>query len=345
MTRLARLVSTVLLTAIFVAGFVAVAGMQTAQSRAVGAAGGAQYTPPKTPWGDPDLQGMYTNKDENGIPMERPTQFDGKKLDDVDDSSEFADIVKERNQRALAAAAGIGGRDTGAGPVHWYEHYDAKNSRAWLITDPADGKIPPLTPAAQKAAAARTAAAAARRASGHGDADSWEDRSLYDRCITRGIPGSMMPAIYGNAYDITQGPGIVAIRYEMVHETRVILLDDSARPAKSITSYMGAPRGHFEGNTLVVETKNFSDRGAYRNANPETFTLIERFTPVVPRKIQWSVIINDPSTWTRPWTYTMQLTKDSNQPLFEYGCHEGNYGLRNILSAARAEEAVAKKSK
>jgi len=345
MTRLARLVSTVLLTAIFVAGFVAVAGMQTAQSRAVGAAGSAQYTPPKTPWGDPDLQGMYTNKDENGIPMERPTQFDGKKLDDVDDSSEFADIVKERNQRALAAAAGIGGRDTGAGPVHWYEHYDAKNSRAWLITDPADGKIPPLTPAAQKAAAARTAAAAARRASGHGDADSWEDRSLYDRCITRGIPGSMMPAIYGNAYDITQGPGIVAIRYEMVHETRVILLDDSARPAKSITSYMGAPRGHFEGNTLVVETKNFSDRGAYRNANPETFTLIERFTPVAPRKIQWSVTINDPSTWTRPWTYTMQLTKDSNQPLFEYGCHEGNYGLRNILSAARAEEAAAKKSK
>jgi hypothetical protein len=345
MTRLMRLVSTVVLTAIFVAGFVAVAGMQTAQSRAVGAAGAASYTPSKTPWGDPDLQGTYTNKDENGIPMERPTQFDGKKLEEVDDSSEFAEVVKERNQRALAAAAGIGGRDTGAGPVHWYEHYDAKNSRAWLITDPADGKIPPLTPAAQKAAAARTAAAAARRASGRGDADSWEDRSLYDRCITRGIPGSMMPAIYGNAYDITQGPGTVAIRYEMVHETRVIPLVDSARPAKTITSFMGAPRGHFEGNTLVVETKNFSDRGAYRNANPETFTLIERFTPIAPNKIQWSVTINDPSTWTRPWTYTMQLTRDSGQPLFEYGCHEGNYGLRNILSAARAEDAAAKKSK
>jgi hypothetical protein len=345
MTRLVRLVSTVLLTAVFVAGFVTVAGMQGAQSRAVTAVGAAPYTPPKTPWGDPDLQGTYTNKDENGIPLERPNQFDGKKLEDVDDSSEFADIVKERNERALAAAAGIGGRDTGAGPVHWYEHYNAKNSRAWLVTDPADGKIPPLTPAAQKAAAARTAATAARRASGHGDADSWEDRSLYDRCITRGIPGSMMPAIYGNAYDITQGPGIVAIRYEMVHETRVIPLVDSARPAKTITSYMGAPRGHFEGNTLVVETRNFNDRGAYRNANPETFTLIERFTPVAPNKVQWSVTINDPSTWTRPWTYTMQLTKDSSQGLFEYGCHEGNYGLKNILSAARAEEAAAKTSK
>jgi len=345
MTRLVRLVSTGVLTAVFVAGFVAVAGMQGAQSRAVSAVGAAPYTPPRTPWGDPDLQGTFTNKDENGIPMERPGQFDGKKLEEVDDSSEFADIVKERNERALAAAAGIGGRDTGAGPVHWYEHYNAKNSRAWLITDPADGKIPPLTPAAQKAAAARTAAAAARRASGHGDADSWEDRSLYDRCITRGIPGSMTPAIYGNAYDITQGPGIVAIRYEMVHETRVIPLDDRARPSKTIASYMGEPRGRFEGNTLVVETKHFNDRGAYRNANPETYTLIERFTPIAPNKIQWSVTINDPSTWTRPWTYTMQLTKDSSQPLFEYGCHEGNYGLRNILSAARAEEAAAKQSK
>ena len=182
------------------------------------------YVPAKTPWGDPDLQGTYTNKDENGIPMERPGQFAGKSVDDVDDS-EFAEIVRERQQRALASAAGIGGADTGAGPVHWYEHYNAKNSRAWLITDPADGRIPALTAAGQKAADAR---ALARKNSGRGPADSWEDRSLYDRCITRGVPGSMMPAIYGNAYDITQAPGIVAIRYEMIHETRVIPLDDSA---------------------------------------------------------------------------------------------------------------------
>ena len=156
-----RLLSTVVLTAVFVIAFAAAARMQTAQSRAVNAVGAGAYTPPKTPWGDPDIQGTYTNKDENGIPMERPTQFEGKKLEDVDDSSEFADIVRERNERALASAAGIGGRDTGAGPVHWYEHYGAKNSRAWLVTDPPDGKIPALTPAAQKAAAARTAAAAA----------------------------------------------------------------------------------------------------------------------------------------------------------------------------------------
>ena len=342
MTSAVRLLLTAVVTAVFVVGFAAVPATQSAQSRAVGAAGGPAYSPAKTPWGDPDLQGTYTNKDENGIPMERPNQFDGKRLEDVDDSSEFADIVRERNERAAAAAAGIGGRDTGAGPVHWYEHYNAKNSRAWLVTDPPDGKIPALTPAGQKAAAERTAAAAARRAGGRGDADSWLDRSLYDRCITRGVPGSMMPAIYGNAYDITQAPGVVAIRYEMIHETRVIPLDDSARPGKTIASFMGAARGRWDGNTLVVETKNFNDRGAYRNANPDSFVLVERFTPVAPNKVQWSVTINDPATWTRPWTYTMQLTRDSSQPLFEYGCHEGNYGLRNILSAARAEEAAAK---
>ena len=128
----------------------------------------------------------------------------------------------------------------------------------------------------------------------------------------------------------------------MIHETRVIPLDDSPRPAKSITSYMGSARGHWEGNTLVVETKNFNERGAYRNANPETYTLIERFTPVGPNKVLWSVTIDDKATWTKPWTFEMNLTKDASQPLFEYGCHEGNYGLRNILSAARAEEKAAK---
>jgi len=295
------------------------------------------YVPSKTPWGDPDLQGTYTNKDENGIPMERANQFAGKSADDVDDS-EFAEIVRERQQRALASAAGIGGADTGAGPVHWYEHYNAKNSRAWLIIEPADGRIPALTAAGQKAADAR---AVARKNSGRGPADSWEDRSLYDRCITRGVPGSMMPAIYGNAYDITQAPGIVAIRYEMIHETRVIPLDDTPRPVKTMTSYMGSARGHWEGNTLVVITKNFNERGAYRNANPETYTLIERFTPIAPNKVLWAVTIDDGATWVKPWTFEMNLTKDASQPLFEYGCHEGNYGLRNILSAARAEEKKA----
>ena len=344
MTRQARVVCTLIAAAVIVTGLALHAqapqrsGSSAATAAAKPAKPAAPYVPPKTPWGDPDLQGTYTNKDENGIPMERPNQFAGKSAEEVDDS-EFAEIVRERQQRALASAAGIGGADTGAGPVHWYEHYDAKNSRAWLITDPADGRIPALTPAGQKAADAR---AQARKTSGRGPADSWEDRSLYDRCITRGVPGSMMPAIYGNAYDITQAPGIVAIRYEMIHETRVIPLDDSPRPAKGIRSYMGSARGHWEGNTLVVVTKNFNERGAYRNANPETYTLVERFMPIGPNKVQWSVTIEDSATWAKPWTFEMNLTRDASLPLFEYGCHEGNYGLRNILSAARAEENAAK---
>ena len=283
MIRQARVLWTFIVAAIVVTGLAvhAQAPQRNGSSAAAAPAKTAPpYVPSKTPWGDPDLQGTYTNKDENGIPMERPGQFAGKSADDVDDS-EFAEIVRERQQRALASAAGIGGADTGAGPVHWYEHYNAKNSRAWLLTDPADGRIPPLTAAGQKAADAR---ALARKTSGRGPADSWEDRSLYDRCITRGVPGSMMPAIYGNAYEITQAPGFVAIRYEMIHETRVIPLDDSPRPAKSITSYMGDARGHWEGNTLVVETTNFNERGAYRERQSGQLTLIERFTPIGPEQ-------------------------------------------------------------
>jgi hypothetical protein len=288
------------------------------------------FTPSKAPWGDPDLSGIYTNKDENGIPFEKPSQFEGKSVEDVTDDSEFAEAVRARNASAPTRAIGIGGADTGAGPIHWYEHYDAKNSRPWLITDPADGKIPPTTPEAQKRAADR----AAKRV-GRGPADSYEDRSLYDQCISRGLPGSMMPAIYGNSYQIHQGPGWVAIRYEMIHETRVIPLDGRAHVNSKIPSYMGDARGRWEGSTLVVETTNFRDpnRGA-----SEKLRLVERFKPVDTNKVEWSVTYDDASTWVRPWTFSMTLTRDSTQAPFEYACHEGNYGLANILSAARAEE-------
>jgi hypothetical protein len=269
--------------------------------------------------------------------MEKPNALGEKSLDEVEDS-ELADLIRERNERAAANAAGIGGRETGAGPTHWYEHYNAKNSRAWMVSDPADGRIPPLTPEAQKRQAGGRG-----RAGGAGEggrADSWLDRSLYDRCITRGFPGSMSPAIYGNAYDITQAPGVVAIRYEMIHETRIIPLDNS--PRANLQPYMGIARGRWEGNTLVVESTNFNERTRFRNASAKA-RLIERFTPVAPDKIEWTLTVIDPDTWTRPWTYGMQLTQDPEQVLFEYACHEGNYAMRNILSAARAEEAAQKK--
>jgi hypothetical protein len=295
------------------------------------------YTPPKTAWGDPNLQGTYTDKDENGIPLERPSQFDGKRAEDVDDS-ELADIVRERQQRALAGAAAIGGADTGAGPVHWYEHYNAKNSRPWMVIDPADGRIPPLTPAAQQRAAARAAFRSSR-----GPADSFEDRSLYDQCITRGVVGSMLPVIYGNSFQIVQTPGYVAIRYEMIHETRIIPVDGRAHVAPKLRTYLGDPRGRWEGSTLVVETTNFTDRtaiGVNGNGtfNSESLKLVERFTPVSATTVEWRVTVDDAGTWTRPWTFALNLTKDASQDVFEYACHEGNYAMKNILSAARADE-------
>ena len=203
------------------------------------------------------------------------------------------------------------------------------------MVDPADGKIPPMTPEAQ----ARVAAAPPAKSSFTGG--PWngpEDFSLYDRCISRSIPGSMMPAIYGNSYQIVQGPGYVAIRYEMIHETRVIPLDGRAHISQNLRTFMGDARGHFEGKTLVVETTNFSPRSTYRNANPESFRLIERFTPLGPGTVEWAVTVDDSKTWTRPWTFAMNLTKDDSQPPFEYACHEGNYGMPNILRGARAAD-------
>jgi hypothetical protein len=297
------------------------------------------YVAPRTPWGDPDIQGGWTNVNENGIPMEKPNALGEKSLDDIEDA-ELADLVRERNERAAASAAGIGGRETGAGPTHWYEHYNAKNSRAWMVSDPPDGRIPPLTPEAQKRQAGGRGRFGGGGAGEGGRADSWLDRSLYDRCITRGFPGSMSPAIYGNAYDITQAPGLVAIRYEMIHEARIIPLDNSARP--NLQPYMGVARGRWEGDTLVVESTSFKEGSRFRNGSAR-LRLVERFKPIAPDKIEWSLTVIDPDTWTRPWTYGMELTQDPEQQLFEYACHEGNYAMRNILSAGRAADAAAQR--
>jgi hypothetical protein len=285
---------------------------------------------PRTPWGDPDLQGTYTNTYENGTPLERPDEFAGRTLEDV------------KGEELIAIRKKIQARTVGnfQGPIHapdnwWQDNLDLhKGSQAWLVIDPPDGKIPPMTPEAQRRIAER---AAARKASGRGPADSYTDRSLYDRCITRGLPGSMMPAIYGNQFQIVQAPGYVAILYEMIHETRVIPLDGRGKIDDNITQDMGDARGRWEGDTLVVTTTNFKERSVYRNADPETLVLTERFQRIAPDKVRWTVTVNDPRTWTKPWTFSLPLTADPN-PVPLYECHEGNYGLKNILSAARAEE-------
>ena len=296
----------------------------------------------RTAWGDPDLSGTYTNSNESGIPMQRPADLAGRTLDQVT-PAELTALLARRHQQTERTALTIGGtvdNDTGAGPSHWYENYNAKNSRAWMISDPPDGQMPAQTPAA----IARAAAVRAARRGGdgyyNGPFDGPEDLTLYVRCITRGLPGSMMPAIYGNSYRIVQGQGWVAITYEMVHETRVIPLDNRAHVGNAILLDMGDARGHWEGDTLVVETTNFKERSAFRGASSH-LKITERFKPMGAKAIEWSATLEDSHTWVRPWTYALTLTHDESQPVFEYACHEGNHGLRDILSGARADEAAA----
>ena len=292
------------------------------------------YVPPKTSWGDPDITGDYNNSDESGIPFERPDEYAGRTIDSFT-PAELAKMIEQRQQQTIERTPGLSEFPGATSPMHWFENYYAVNSRPWLVTNPADGKVPAQTDEARQRVAARNAAR-----KGRGPADSWEDRSLYDRCITRGIPGSMMPAIYGNSYHIHQSPGFVTITYEMVHDTRVIPLDARPHLASTVRQYVGDARGHWEGNTLVVETTNFTDKTPYRGSSDQ-LRMIERFTPIGPDTVEWSVTLEDSHTWTSPWTFTMNLTEDATQPPFEYACHEGNYGLRNILTAARAEEKKA----
>ena len=333
---LVRLAAAVLLASSAILPATRVEGQSQPPARTV-TGGESRWSPARTPWGDPDLMGVYSNSDESGIPFERPARFEGRRLEDIT----AQELESLRIERRKATAESSVAEDRPVDREVFWENLNAVNSRAWLVVDPPDGKIPPTTRQAQQRAAAR---AEARKQSGRGPADAAADRSLYDRCISRGLPGSMMPAIYGSSYEIVQGPGFVAIIYEMVHETRVIPLDGRPHVSKAINAYMGDARGHWDGDTLVVETRNIKDQIAYRNANAETLRLVERFKPVGPGGIEWSVTVDDPETWTRPWTFAMMLTKkDASQRPFEYACHEGNYGLRNILSAARAEEAAAKK--
>jgi hypothetical protein len=307
----------------------------------------ASWTPPRTPWGEPDLQGNYSNKYEQGTPFERPAEFEGRRIEEIT-GAELARIVKERATEVLLNSPFTGGDPVAGnfgGAPAFYDRFDAdKGSRPWLVVDPPDGRIPAMSAEGRQASAARAAARAALRR-GRGPADSYTDRSLYDRCITRGLPGSMMPANYGNSYRIVQSPGYVAITYEMVHETRVIPVDASPAPAAgarrlspNIRQYMGDARGHWDGNTLVVVTTNFRDEPVYRGSNPDAVRFIERFTPTAAGKLEWSFTVDDATSWPRPWTFAMPLTRNDQEAVLEYACHEGNLAMAHLLSAARAEE-------
>jgi hypothetical protein len=296
---------------------------------------------PRTPWGDPDFQGTWTTDDTIGVPVQRPPEL-GNKLFLTDE--DLAERARRQQQARPAPAAGRGAAPPPAPigpPDHWGENASRPVRQTSFIVDPPDGRFPPVTPEGQRRAAPRDTGSF-----GPGPFNRVEDFTNFDRCISRGVVGSLMPRPYGNGLDIVQAPGVVAIRYEMIHEPRVIPIDGRAHVGQGVRQYMGDARGRFEGNTLVVETTNFTDKTSIGfNGNglrhSEAMRLVERFARVDAGTIQYEVTIEDPKTYTRPFKIALPIRLQPSYQVFEYACHEGNYGLPNILAGARAADAAA----
>ena len=290
------------------------------------ATGGAadEWTAPRTAWGDPDLQGIWNNS--TTTPLERLTEAE-----------------QDRGQAARAPVIAAT-RGTGAA---WPETGGLLDQPS-LIVDPPDGRIV-LTPAAIERLVAREAAR-----EGRGEADTWLDRNSWERCISRTLPVMMIPNLYNNNYQILQTPDHVAIQVEMIHETRIIPLDGGPHVADGIRQWLGNSRGRWEGDTLVVETTGFHDRldgGDYQpshilqtghRGSGATLRLVERFTRVDAETIDYRFTVEDPATYERPYTAAIPMRWRENQdPIYEYACHEGNYGMVNLLSGGRADEQLA----
>ena len=291
----------------------------------------------RTPWGDPDLQGVWTNT--TTTPLERPKELaEQQVLTDAERAKRGAERLAEVSFERPVQPNATGNRlDRNPYNEFWAERGSLSNRTA-LIVDPPEGRLPPLTPEGQKKQAER---AEARKTS---PADGPEDRSAYERCITRGLPGSMMPGFYNHNYQILQTPGYVVILVEMIHDARIIPLDGRPHVGQQIRQWLGDSRGRWEGNTLVVESTNFkaiNDRNiTVFGSGGETGRVIERFTRVGANTIDYQVTLDDPATFTRPWTAAIPMTKIEG-PLFEYACHEGNHGMVGILEGHRAEEKAA----
>jgi len=319
------------------------------------------WTHPKTPWGDPDLQGVWPGTDMIGTPLERPANLGTRA---VLTDEEFAQRQKRAQTqseidsqesvnevtRCDPSKGGLGNTPTtckdgvSIGPPLYWDDRGKPSRQASLVVDPPNGRIPALTPEAQKLAADRAAARRARPCSTEagGCHESWEDDSLWDRCITRGTVGSIVPNTYNQGNQIMQTPGYVVLRNEMIHETRMIPVDGRPHAPSAIRTWMGDSRGHWEGNTLVVETTNFKDKTVVGNTPAtDSLRLIERFTRTGPATLDYRLTIDDPKTWTAPWTILIPLKSEPNYVLFEYACHEGNYYMYNSLAGARAAEKAA----
>ena len=288
----------------------------------------------KTPWGDPDIQGVWDYK--TITPLERPAAMGDRQYLTAEEVARLEGNAEKRLNSPPD-------KDTPANLVHAPYMTDPgdkvdEDHRTSLIVDPPDGRIPPLTAEAQQRQASR------RTGGRDGGTDGPEVRSSLERCITWGFPTAILPGLYNNNIRISQGPGFVAITHEMVHDTRIIPLDNRAPLSPKIHQWFGDARGHWEGATLVVESQNFSDKTNYRGSGATLHT-IERFTRTGKNTVEYRLTVDDPHTWTKPWTVEEHM-RTSEGDLYEYACHEGNYGLHNILEEARdAEKAAAGSAK
>jgi hypothetical protein len=303
------------------------------------------WAPPRTPDGHPDLQGIWSNN--SATPLERPLELAGRATltdDEVAAMKKKAHELFGGNGDAafgdnvfLTVLANVQGRKTGFKSVDgetgdyssiWTVERDWDN-RTSLVTDPPDGRIPALTPEAQKRRdAIRTAS--------QRPAEGPEDRSLSERCLTFGAP--QLTQGYQSYYQIMQAPRSVMVMTEMIHDARVIPTDNSPHPPASIQQWLGDSRGHWEGDKLVIDRTNFKPK-AFMSISTEKLHVTERFSRTGPDTVQYEITVNDAGTWTKPWSVTMSLRR-SDHPVYEYACHEGNKGLQGILAGARTDEAA-----
>jgi hypothetical protein len=293
------------------------------------------WTTPRTPWGEPDLQGAYSNR--TITPFERPANVGGREFFTKQEMAALESQVQQSGGDEGRTKGTVADVARAYNDFWWDRGTKATTARTSLVVDPPNGLVPALTEDAKKRAEDEPKRPAFRGtgATGRGT-DSWLDRGTLERCLTRGMPGAMSPTAYNNNYRFVQAPGYVAIQIEMLGGTRVIPTDGRSHVGSSIRQLMGDSVGHWEGDTLVVETTNFTDKVLYRGA-AENLHLVERFTRVGPNEIEYRVTVSDPTTFVRPWTLVIPFV-NTGEAMFEYACHEGNYGMEGILSGARAEE-------
>jgi len=280
------------------------------------------WSPPRTPDGQPDIQGMWTNFDST--PFEAPSPEDAARL------AALRQWFPAGDQTGPGSVWGADG--PGAAP---------RNARRKaMVVEPENGRVP-----VRPEAAAKKDYALAHLT------DSWEYHTPWERCITRGVPAGIFPGGYSAGYQIVQGPGVVVIHYEMIHEARIIPVDGSPHHPQSIRLWNGDSRGRWEGNTLVVDITNYNDKGSIATniasqamrgiGQSEQLHVVERFTIVDANTINYEATIDDPKTYTRPWKVAVPINRDPTYQIFEYACHEGNYAVPNTLGGARAQEKAA----